>query len=864
MNFGTRAPRGSGALNTVGSRSGAIRLLVASCCAGFVLSACGLDFTLDGNGNAKTSRPSGGTGGNGVVPDAPPPSLGDLAVAGDVVGVLEVSVPAVTPYIVRGTFPVPAGAFVEPSSSVPFELRGPDGIAVLAQVDTVTRWPRASDGADVVQIFARVDRPTGFVAGARARYDIVYQPHPAGQCHPSVHVENLLDQAGAIVLRTRDAFGQEYTADLLADARTNSGSARTLKRGRVTMEVATHEVLKPVAPTTGPTATLPHMMGAHAYLSRWNAEDFVSLDLRVHNAFSGRDATTTDDNPLGKLYFEELELSVPAGWVVLEAVDNPWAGPCLTIEGRAVKQLVRPIESGAMHMMPAMAQFERRLVIARAGTEARAASFLRDEGLAFCREGTSSTGLEYFSWWHAELGHWFTQHHPLPSLGPQNEGPLRAQLSSAWNAISTQVTTGTAGAFPIESPNLGWAHPYGIDHGGMVSGSEIYIYDGVDVAQAASVDGVRAAKLRLRMYTDRQPNVLFNENGRPARAKEWVVHAPAGDYLPIWWYNAPMLWAADPFGYNQSPSNQRTAVESAGRQPWYEATLLNYQPIDSQHLVRYTRSAKVCLWLANDTLAKEDLRAQAEGFLFAYSTLPQDLYGNIIPTGMLAMKNYVQNYPGMGLAYGRGESWGLDAVLCAYATADDSWRSELRPWVNDLVAMLERGQSTCSGVIQSSPQYNVFNSQYRCRQSIEAAIMENALTGLRETVIDGTDDPLEARLNEVLRRAYYAMVSPYVWSDVYRGPWAMMATGPFDMAATPFCSTIPSDGNYGFADHYQPWSSLAYAYELTHDPLFLQKASQMLGDQDLVATLTANPLENWQNRAALIQLAQTLHAQSSP
>jgi hypothetical protein len=86
----------------------------------------------------------------------------------------------------------------------------------------------------------------------------------------------------------------------------------------------------------------------------------------------------------------------------------------------------------------------------------------------------------------------------------------------------------------------------------------------------------------------------------------------------------------------------------------------------------------------------------------------------------------------------------------------------------------------------------------------------------------------------------------------------MMATGPFDMAQAPFCNSIPLDGNYGFADHYQPWSSLAYAYELTHDALFLQKASQMLGNVDFISTLNANPVDNWQNRAALIQLAQTL------
>lgn len=855
MKFGSRArPQGGALIQGGAMRTRALRWFGTTSALALVLGGCGIDFDLDGNGGEASS---GSGGGNGVVDEPPPPSLGDLAEPGDVVGVFEVAVPSITPYVVHGTMPVPAGAFVPPTASVPFQVRGPDGVASMAQVETVTRWPRAEDGADVVEILARVDRPTGIAPGARVRYEIVYQPHGAGLCHPSAQVESLLAEPGALVLRARDVFGQEYTADLYADARAGGGSARALKRGRVSAEMSTHEVLKPVTPSTGPTATLPHLMGAHAYVTRWTGEDFVALDLRVHNAFSGRDASTTDDDPIGKVYFDALELSVPAGWTVLEATDNPSAGPCLVEDGRAVKQLVRGIEGGDLHVMHPMAQFERRIVIARAGAEARASAFLREEGLGFCREGTSSTGLEFFSWWHGDLGRWFAQRHPVPSLGVETENPLRAQLAAEWNALSNQVRTGATGNYPIESGNLGWAHPFGIQHGGMVSGAEIYLYDGVDVAQAASVEGIRSAQLRLRMYTDRQPNVLFNADGRAARWSEWVVHAPAGSYLPVWWYNAPMLWASDPFGYGQASQHQIAAVTSQGRAPWYEGELGGYQPVDWQHLVRYTRSAKVCLWLDNDTLAKEDLRAQAEGFLFGYSTLPQDLYGNIISTGMLSMKNYVQNYPGIGLCFGRGESWGLDAVLCAYSTADDAWRASLMPWVRDLVAMIERGQSECSGIVQSTPQYNVFGSQYRCRQSIEAAIMENALTGLRETVLEGVDVDLEDRLNEVLRRAYYAMVSPYVWSDVHNGPWAMMAVGPFDMAQDPFCDAIPADGNYGFADHYQSWSSLAYAYELTRDELFLQKAAQML-DAELVGTLTSNPLVNWQNRAALTQLAQTL------
>ncbi|MBL8863340.1 MAG: hypothetical protein JNK02_15200 [Planctomycetes bacterium] len=842
-------------------RHGALthRSIAAALAAACALSAC----TFDG-GEESPSSAQGPSGGNGVVDDGPPPALADLAAPGDVVGSLEVVIPAITPFVVRGTLPVPARTHVEPSTSVPFQLRGPDGVVALAQIETVTRWPRAADGADVVQVLARVDRPASAAPGARVRYDVVYQPHGAGSTLPSVHVESLLSEPGALRLLARDVFGHAYEADLWADGRGLTDSARSLKRGRVLSEVATHEVLRPLAPTGGPTATLPHLMGAHAYVTRWTGEDFVSIDLRIHNAFSGRNASTSDDDPLGKLYFESLELSVPAGWTILEAVDNPWSGPCLVQDERAVKPLVRAIEGGALHVMPPLAQFHRRVVIARAGAEARAEAFLREEGVAFCRPGVNGSGREHFSWWNGAIGRWFPQRHALPDLGANNEPALRAALSAEWNALAAQVRSGATGTYPIESGNLGWAHPFGIQDGGMVSGAEIYLYDGADVAQAASVEGLRAAQLRLRMYTDRQPNVMFDADGRAARAKDWVVHASAGSFLPIWWYNAPMFWASDPFGYGAAPGHQVAAVAAAGRAPWYEGQLLAFEPIDWQHLVRYTRSAKTLLWLDNDTLAKEDLVAQAEGFLFGYSNLPQDLWGNIIPTGMLAMQNYVAAYPGMGLAFGRGESWGLDAVLCAYSTMNDAWRAELLPWARDLVAMLERGQSACSGIIQASPQYNVFGGQYRCRQSIEAAIMENALVGLRETVLEDADPAHSARLNEVLRRALYAMVSPYVWSNVHNGPWAMMAVGPFDMAAPPFCTTIPTDGNYGFADHYQAWSSLAYGYELTHDALFLQKASAMLGGLDLVATLTGNPLVNWQNRAALTQLAQALQAGTVP
>jgi hypothetical protein len=380
------------------------------------------------------------------------------------------------------------------------------------------------------------------------------------------------------------------------------------------------------------------------------------------------------------------------------------------------------------------------------------------------------------------------------------------------------------------------------------------------VAWSASREGYRTHELTHRMYTDRQPNVLFDHDGKHTNVSEWVVHAQGGDYLPIWWYNSPMLWAADPFGYGQAPAFQVQAVAAQGKKPWYEAQLSNFHAIDLQHLVRYTRSAKVLIWLGNDAIAKDDMMAQAEGFRFGFPLQPQDLYGNIVPTGLLALQHYVTLFPHTGVPFGRGESWGLDASLVAYSLADDDWRAQVRPWLHAILDLVETAQAQCSDVIQATPQYNVFGSQYRCRQSIECAITENALVGLRETAFLGVDNERTVRLNAVLRKSFYAMIGPLVWSPVYHGPWAMMAVGPFDMAQPPYCTWIPSDGNYGFADHYQIWSSFAYAWEITHDPVFLQKASEALGVNEFVSGTQSNTGNNVENKAALIALAQKMAA----
>jgi hypothetical protein len=221
---------------------------------------------------------------------------------------------------------------------------------------------------------------------------------------------------------------------------------------------------------------------------------------------------------------------------------------------------------------------------------------------------------------------------------------------------------------------------------------------------------------------------------------------------------------------------------------------------------------------------------------------------------MLFLRNYIDGHPQWGFAYGRGEAWGLDVMCAAYSTQPADWRALTYPWFGLVADLVRDGQSECTGIIQATPM-DVFNGQYRNRQSIEAAITENALVGMRKSVFENVDSVRVHEIDGILSSSFYAMISPLVWSTSDHGPWAMIAVGDTDMNQPPYCTYWPPDGNYGFADHYQAWSSFAYAYELTGDPVFLAYATDMAGGS-LASSFLSNPLENLPNTAALWALVQ--------
>ncbi|MEM7518451.1 MAG: hypothetical protein AAF368_16200, partial [Planctomycetota bacterium] len=293
----------------------------------------------------------------------------------------------------------------------------------------------------------------------------------------------------------------------------------------------------------------------------------------------------------------------------------------------------------------------------------------------------------------------------------------------------------------------------------------------------------------------------------------------------------------------------------------YEDDLLGHGQIDLEHLSRYTRSPKVLAWLGNDSLAKDDLWMQAELFYFGYNVLPQSSNGDsVIGTGLLHDRNYVEAHPGWGVKFGRSEGWGLDVMTAWYNVAPVEWRDEHRWWFDEVIDMLETGQSACTGTFTTSSMPHMFGGQYRNRQSIEACIAENAIWDVLRSVYDGADENRTAQVERMLRDAIYGMVSEPIWSPVYSGPHALIAMGPYDANEPPFCGMPPADGLPTGADVFQLWPNFVYGYKLTGDPIFLQKADELAQARwnapDAFTAIVGQGMENLANRALFLGLLQ--------
>ncbi len=836
-------------------------------------ASCSLEgATTDASGGGSPPRCESCVGEDGGVP-APP------AISGRTVAVLETTAadPVLTEWVLRGTFPVPPRTFPRTDGRDPFVVLDWDSTPLETQTELVSRYANEADGADVVEVIAKVSRDPAVAGGGPLRFEVVYAPHLSVTSPGTVGIEDLmttssvpanlqalLNDPNGIEIALYDCFGNRYVCRPLD----GTGTMQLKRRGRVTTELRVYQTLRPEPFVNGPAGTLPRALGVHAYLSTTAGEEVLGLALRFNNGGSGRDTGTTADDPLDKFYFREIELTLPDGLVLMQDFDDPYLGGATPAGLRRVWDLVEPMANGSMHVLRWLGQFHRRLWIAAGSDVGLARNYANGVGNAFCVRGTDPVfGHAYWSWWNKGTARYFPQKYQLPALDHVGLQGLRGQLNGELIHLRERLLNGTNdGNYPIAAGVLGWGHPYGVSYGGMTSGNEIFCWDGITTAAAASYHGLHMFRALHRMHTDRQPNVLYDADGAPSTVERWWRENGQLDYVPFYHYIVPFLGGSypDPFGFANAPRFQIQHVQANSLRPGYEDSHLSFDPHDYQHFIRYTRSAKVLAWLGNDSLAKDDLLLQAEMFHLSYHTWRNDVHGGFMGSGLLSHRAVANANPGKGGPFGRGDAWGLDCAVAAYSLAEPGWRTVKKPWLEDIIEMLMTSQGTCNGFLQAFVSSKAVEGKYRARQQIEQSITENALQGLRETVFKNADPGYSDMTRDVLVDSLYGFLGDMAWVRG-AGPYRYTGVGPKDVNLPIWCaaSQMPHDAfTHGDIETFQDWSSFAYGYELTGDPIFHERAlEQLAGATDLLTRLRNEGTSNIENRAPLLAQMQYLAGQ---
>lgn len=768
-----------------------------------------------------------------------------------VVAELALEAPTQETFLLHGTLPVPRGTWFRGAEGSPLTVLQPDGSAARTQVEIVSSSPAAANGADVLEVIARVQRPAGVLPGTPISYRVALEPQDDGEVslHPAVAA--LLTTPGALTLSTADVFENGYSADLL------QGAPHAVRRdGPLVHEASRHRVLLPDEPKGGAKATMPHLMGVHAHVRTVSEAGYLFLDLHVHNGMDGLDKSDPRDDALEEIYFRHLGLRLPPGWKVLHAIEHPAAGRTVSSGPLQEHMLLGPQEDRALYFMPRQSHFVRRLAVALPGWRKEARAALHASHLGFCRRGATSDGGERWSWWNPETARYFPQRFPLPTLDHVDLEKVRGDLEAEAEARAAQIESGATGGYPLTTPRLGWAHPWGVAYGGMTGVWEIQPYAGLSVAATGSRAGYRLSQIAMRGYMDRQPTALYSSSGRPTRVEDIVVDGANGPYVTTTFYLLPQV--GDPFGFDDAPDHQTEEVEREELGPRWEFELKRFAPIDLQHYARYTRNLKILAWLGNDTLAKDELEAAAELYHLSFHPYPYGQYGYVEGSGLLSKIQLVDKDPGQGVPIGRADAWGLDAVAAAYSLGDETFRSRTFPWIEIVVRTFEAGQSTCTGNLQSLHIGKLLGGRFLVSRSNELAYLENAFWGLDQSLFADRDPDLATTIRDILVRSIRARTSPAFWNEEVGGPWSTVGVSPRDSSFDEFCDRIPDSAYDVHVDTFHTWSSLAYGYLLTGDEHFLERAQEMAGSTPLWTKLHADGLDWIGDRAALLHLVQTL------
>lgn len=779
---------------------------------------------------------------------------------------LEVTAPFVSPFVLRAVVPVEPGTIVEPDGPARFALRFPGAseAPVPAQVEIVTR--RADGSPDVVEVIARGTLAPEVRAGARVSCTLLYDADlatrpatgDAADARLSVAASALVDPTarGRVWLRTRDVYGNVYAAELGTNpAGLGFGAVTTTKDGRWLREERVAAVLVPVENRAGSGPALPHLMGVHAYWTRNAVDDTLELALRVHNGLtSGARAPLPTETPAGLVYWDALELGVPAGWTLVPEVADPFLGDPYVEHDHVVVPIVKALPGGALHLMGPQAQFERRFRLLPADAPPRARARPWFEGLAF-----PTPRAELWSWSNPRTARYFPQRSILATVddvareGKHGREAVRRTDARRLADLVGALETGTARGWYVTSGVMGWAHPWFLPEQGGVGGEGIATFEGHESAQAASREGVAYVSLLHRMNVCRQPEASYDARGNVVAYHErldaqgripYDVRTNGGIVPPE--FRLPMRGGAPPSQQVldvvarglRPPYDRGTPYARDGAIP-YDGTLLAWWPHDDQHLIRYTKNAKALVWLANDSLAKDDLRLSAETFRLVFHESPHVPADWSPGVTLRVYAGIAERAPHTGLPLGREHAWGIDAMCAAYSLAAPQWRAREKPWFDHVTALFDRAAMP-SGLLQRvSNERFLGHVRYHAAQTFEALFLVHAMRCIVESVYRDVDAPRAEVLVSLARRTVDYLFFGPPWQRIpadwqpdpahptifFQGPRQGIAVANADDRVTPVFSDasrfgpnyLPPDGLGGGVEIVTIWPALQYVAEWTQD-----------------------------------------------
>jgi len=759
---------------------------------------------------------------------------------------IEVEVPPREHFVLRATLPVPRG-FPEPDRERPtlaLADRFADGSPRPAQLEVVARRPDGSPA--VVELAARV---TGGEPG-RARFAVVRwkEPPPSALSEGEPAAADplaLFDAAGGVWLRTRDVFGNEYRVELSgrADA-PGFGGRRVDAPGPVLFRGRVHGVL---LPASGAVDALPHLMGVHAYWTTRAGEAAIALDLRVHNGLTAASGPPAREvAPAGIVYWDALELVLPAGWSARALADDPALGTAYREGDSVVLPLVDPPAGGRLHAMGPQAQLVRRLDLRPeqpGGTTDRAPAQL--DGLGFCTAGEGT-----WSWWEPSCASWFPQRALLADWGElRREGArgraaLRARLCAARDRLRETLARGTAVGV-LAGERMGWAHPLGVPIQGMTGGSGIQFFEGHLAVDAAEPAGIELLMLEQRMTACRSPEAQWTLAGEPAGVDAWL---DASGRVPFDFRTNGRVVPRElalPCFRGPAASAQVLAVVERGLRPPYDRgtpyladgkldggpdDIYSWMPHDGQHLSRATRLSKALVWAANDELARDDLRLSAELFHLMFHGHEHARASWSEGVTLRCYERLAAEHPHQGLDLGRDQAWGIDAMCAAYAVLDSDWRARHRAWFGR-VARLLVDASQPSGIVTRMHNAKILDGRHAAAQAFECALLLHAERCLLESVLRGEDPELVDALEEQLLRAvdYLAFGPVFACVDEPRAP-GRVACGPrWQFAVAPLAPAwaAPYSDEAVWGPRYLPQDGLAGGVECLYTLAVLEYAATL-------------------------------------